>query len=182
MIIDYEIKEKSQPQTEVISLLEDSTDDEMEVKKQRRSTSTSTQKRGRYTSKGRQYNSRRSGGPNDIDGNTSNNSQRRRRSRRLQNKNGNNGHETIQQPNPIQNPIIINGVDDDLNGNYDDDIMEVHGSQSPAFMPSANYNQQQGHNKYASDDNSSNHSMPYPQSMHMSISTVTNYNYTMSNH
>ena len=156
--------------------MEDSTDDEMEVKKQRRSTSTSTQKRGRYTSKGRQYNSRRSGGTNDIDGNVSNtNSQRRRRSRRLQNKNGNNGYETIQQPNPIQNPIIINGVDDDLNGNYDDDIMEVHGSQSPAFMPSANYNQQQGHNKYASDD-----SMPYPQSMHMSISSITNYNYTMT--
>lgn len=135
----------------MISLLDDSTDDEMETKKQR--TRSSPQKRGRYLNKGRQYNSRRSGGP-DNDSNTTNNTQqRRRRSRRLQNKNGNhNDNETIQQPNPIQNPIIINGVDDDLPSNYNqEEVMEIHGSQSPAFMPSAHYNQQQSQNKYDHD-------------------------------
>merc|ERR1711933_353810 len=128
------IREKSQPQ--VISLLDDSTDDEMEIKKPIQPK--------RYSNKGRQYNSRR---------NTTNNNNRRRRSRRIANKNennikhnnNNNNHNHSTTPNVVQNPIIINGCNDDISYN-DQSIMEVHGSQSPAFMPSVHYNNNQKNN------------------------------------
>ena len=121
----------------------------MEVKKQRRSTSVNSNnsnnsKRGRYGNKARQYNSPRRG--NNNNNNDNNNNGRRRRSRRLANKNG--GDQHIQQPNPIQNPIIINGVDDIPQDYNHDDVMEIHGSQSPAFMPSAHYNPKQTQTKY----------------------------------
>jgi len=110
--ISPNIREKSEP-TQVISLLDDSTDDDMEVKQTRR----------RHTNKARPYNSKRT----------------RRRSRRLANKNKKNENEDIQTPKTVQHPIIINGCNDN-DDEYNAAVLKVHGSQSPAFMPSVNGN------------------------------------------
>eukprot|EP01083_Nonionella_stella_P203641 742938_1 len=145
---------KSEPQ--VISLL-DSTDDEMETKK--KDTHKHTR---RYTNKARQYNSKRN--------NNHNNNTRRRRSRRLANKHIQNltTSPEIITPKTVQNPIIINGcnnIDDDNtnnnnNNNHRNDIMEIHGSLSPAFMPSAQINNNNNNN-----NNSNNKSVTILQTM-----------------
>eukprot|EP01083_Nonionella_stella_P078685 215461_1 len=101
---------------QIISLL-DSTDDEMDTQTSRKSTRN-------YNTKARSYNSRR---------------HRVRRSKRIKLMNRKDKDTTIIAPKTVQNPIIINGCDDDP---YDyaanDELHRMHDSQSPTFiMPSA---------------------------------------------
>ena len=145
----------------------------MEVKHQSRSTSVqsiaSNNSRTRYSNKARQYQSRRRN--NNNNNNNHNLANRRRRSQRLSIKHID-PEETASHPPSIQTPIIINGCDGpDIQICHayhpEPNVVEIHGSQSPAFMPSAQYVPLQAtHTKYVQYIYSINLSQSvYPESL-----------------
>ena len=108
-------------------------------------------KKQKYTNKGRQYNSRR-----NASSSSKHNVTKRRRSRRIANKqkhdamNGDDDEDAF-TPKSIQNPVIVNGCCDHANKTEHSEhgMVEVHGSASPAFMPSVNGNNYRSHHSAA---------------------------------